>query len=135
MHLLRLLDARKQDPAGGDHRPAGGAGKRGQHGGRPELPGHLELGPVAAHGLADAVQDPTAAKTQNRVGIPALAPARSPASWAADSNGKPHQNPRPTKIATNTGASAVPSPSSALRVSTEVSTLVGWNTAVRIFSG
>ena len=42
-----------------------------------------------------------------------------------DRIGRPHQKPRPTKIATRTGASAVPSPSSALSVSTERSTLSG----------
>ena len=39
--------------------------------------------------------------------------------------GSPHQNPRPTKIATNTGASVVPSPSNAFSTSTEASARPG----------
>ena len=59
--------------------------------------------------------------------------ARSKATTAtAASTGRPTQNPRPTKIATNTGASAVPSPSSELRTSTERSTVSGWNAAVNV---
>ncbi len=90
-----------------------------------------------------------AAKTQNSGGIPAPRPpvarSRAPAcsgsralmatratSRAEDMTGRPHQNPRPTKMATNTGARAVPSPSSALSASTEASTRSGWNAAVRV---
>ena len=47
-----------------------------------------------------------------------------------DMIGSPCQNPRPTKMATNTGASAVPRPSRAFSTSTEPSTLSGWNAAV-----
>ncbi len=43
----------------------------------------------------------------------------------ADVSGSPHQNPRPTKTATNTGASTVPSPSRALRTRIERSTAAG----------
>jgi hypothetical protein len=50
----------------------------------------------------------------------------------AASTGRPTQKPRPTKIATNTGASAVPSPSSALSESTDRSTASGWNAAVNV---
>ena len=42
--------------------------------------------------------------------------------------GRPHQKPRPTNTATNTGASAVPSPSSAFSTRTDRSTPSGWNT-------
>ena len=82
------------------------------------------------------------AKTQNRPGSPdparrAASPARSGsralnASTAASSTveriGRPHQKPRPTKMATRTGATAVPSPSSAFSTSTARSTPSGWNT-------
>jgi hypothetical protein len=85
-----------------------------------------------------------AANTQNRPGTPRPArragPGRVPAckgscalnsnsatSSAPDRTGRPHQNPRPTKMATNTGASAVPRPSSAFSTSTARSTLSGWN--------
>ena len=50
----------------------------------------------------------------------------------AASTGSPTQKPRPTKIATNTGASAVPSPSSEFSTSTERSTVSGWNAAVNV---
>src|SRR6516164_8370300 len=87
-----------------------------------------------------------AAKNQNRTGtrdlarraaLLARAPARngsralnsnSATSIAAERTGRPHQNPRPRKMATNTGASAVPSPSSAFSTSTARSTLSGWKT-------
>ena len=52
-------------------------------------------------------------------------------SSTADMTGRPHQKPSPSKRATNTGASAVPSPSSALRTSTERSTASGWKMAVK----
>ncbi len=48
------------------------------------------------------------------------------------SRGSPHQNPRPTNTATNTGASAVPSPSRAFSTSTDESTLVGLKAAVNV---
>ena len=60
-----------------------------------------------------------------------LASSRAATATAA-STGSPTQKPRPTKIATNTGASAVPSPSSALSPSTERSTAPGWNAAVNV---
>ena len=46
--------------------------------------------------------------------------------------GRPHQNPKPMKMATNTGARAVPNPRSAFRTRTEPSTRSGWNAAVRV---
>ncbi len=48
--------------------------------------------------------------------------------------GSPHQNPSPTKSATNSGASTVPSPSSALRVRIARSTAAGWNAAAIVLS-
>src|SRR6188508_3147906 len=93
-----------------------------------------------------------AAKTQNRAGIPPRArsgpagaalsarsgsgmlPRINAASRAAESTGNPHQKPSPTKMATKTGASAVPSPSKAFRASTDVATASGWNAAVKVFS-
>src|SRR6478752_4897964 len=60
--------------------------------------------------------------------------SRSPTSSAAVSTGSPHQKPRPTNTATNSGANAVPSPSRALSTSTDESTLVGLNAAVNVFS-
>ena len=60
--------------------------------------------------------------------------ATSADSRTMDSTGSPHQNPSPTNIATNSGASAVPRPSNAFRTSTEWSTASGWNTAVKVFS-
>src|SRR5262249_21298404 len=119
-----------------------------------ELARHVQLRPVAVHGLAHAVKhgerrvnpEPRRdagprrnvargrrrGRDAERSGRPALASTRR-ASRTADSSGRPHQKPRPTKIATNTGASAVPSPSSALSTRTEDSTPAGWNAAVRVF--
>src|ERR1700735_543729 len=57
-----------------------------------------------------------------------------PASRAAARIGRPVQNPMPTNIATNTGASAVPSPSRAFSTSTDRSTACGWNAAASVFS-
>src|SRR5215472_9935004 len=51
---------------------------------------------------------------------------------APTSNGRPHQMPNPTKIATNTGASAVPNPSKAFSTSTALSTLCGNNAAAKV---
>ena len=48
--------------------------------------------------------------------------------------GSPHQAPRPMKRATNRGASAVPTPSSALRVRTALSTVAGWKAAVNVLT-
>ena len=53
---------------------------------------------------------------------------------SSDSTGSPHQNPRPTKMATNTGASAVPNPRSALSTRTDRSIACGWNAAVNVLS-
>src|SRR6185437_907860 len=53
-------------------------------------------------------------------------------SSTADSTGRPHQNPSPTNIATNTGASAVPSPSRALRTKTARSTPSGWKSDTKV---
>ena len=93
---------------------------------------------------------PKAANSQNAAGIlarclaargGAVRPApsgsrrltRSRAMTAtAASTGRPTQNPRPTKIATNTGASAVPRPSSEFSTSTERSTVSGCNAAVNV---
>ena len=89
------------------------------------------------------------AKSQNRDGIrrrcraAAAAPvrsgsrtltARSPTRNTPASTGKPHQKPSPTKIATNTGASAVPRPSSAFNTRTARSSPSGWNAAANVFS-
>ena len=52
----------------------------------------------------------------------------------ADRSGRPHQKPRPSKIATNTGASTVPRPSSAFSTRIERSTAVGLNAAVNVLS-
>src|SRR5262245_17842846 len=68
-----------------------------------------------------------------RSGSPELTASR-PVSSKADATGRPHQKPSPTKIATSTGASAVPRPSSALSTSTDESTRSGWNAAVNVFS-
>ena len=45
---------------------------------------------------------------------------------------QPPPEPRPTKMATNTGARAVPSPRRAFRTRTEPSTRSGWNAAVKV---
>jgi hypothetical protein len=80
-----------------------------------------------------------AMNSQNRAGIRVVpgvvaAPARNgwgrltssrAASRMADSSGRPHQKPRPTKRATNTGASAVPTPSNALSTRMDESTACG----------
>ena len=48
--------------------------------------------------------------------------------------GKPHQNPRFTKISAKIGASAVPTPRRALSVRIALSTRCGKKTAVNVFS-
>jgi hypothetical protein len=58
--------------------------------------------------------------------------ASSAARRMAESTGSPHQKPRPTNSATNTGARAVPSPSNAFNVRIERSMAAGWNVAVRV---
>ena len=50
------LDRREEHPADGDHGPERGQRDRRRGGRRAELGGHVELGPVAVHGLADAVE-------------------------------------------------------------------------------
>ena len=137
------LDRGEQDPPDGDHRPERGEGDGGDGRRGADLGGHVELRPVAVQRLADAVEHGERG-VQRRTGAgsaPAagrLAAARlpvcsgrrpagdmRPASRIADSTGRPHQKPRPTKIATKTGASAVPSPSRALSTRTDRSTAVG----------
>src|SRR5205085_9606819 len=49
-------------------------------------------------------------------------------------SGRPHQKPRPTKIATNTGARAVPRPSNAFNTSTARSCPSGWNADAKVLS-
>ena len=145
------LDRGEDDAADRDHRP-----ERGQRDAPPrrrgaELARHVELRPVAVDRLADAVEhgeagvDPEAAwdarsaRPPRGSGPPCAAAGRgsrpeSATSRIADVSGRPHQKPSPTKIATNTGASAVPSPSRALRTSTDDSTPAGWKAAVSVFS-
>ena len=53
-------------------------------------------------------------------------------TFPAASTGSPIQNPRPLKTATNTGATAVPRPSSAFRTSTDLSTAAGCSAAARV---
>ena len=48
--------------------------------------------------------------------------------------GSPHQMPRPMKMATNSGASTVPSPSNAFRISTAGSIFCGKKAAAKVFS-
>ncbi len=86
---------------------------------------------TAAFGASLAVAVAAAARAPVRSGSRRLM-SSSPARRMDDSTGRPHQNPRPTKTATNTGASAVPSPRSALSARTERSTAAGWNTAVNV---
>jgi hypothetical protein len=62
-----------------------------------------------------------------------LTPIR-PASRQAASNGRPIQNPTPLNAATNTGARAVPRPSSALRTRTDLSTAAGCSVAASVLS-
>ena len=57
-------------------------------------------------------------------GIPMLS-AISASNRTDDMTGSPHQKPKPTKMATNTGARMVPSPSSAFSTRTEASARVG----------
>ena len=99
------------------------------------LGGHLELGPVAVHRLADAVEDrergeerePAECRSRSRGSLPVALPRvqrqrpagqEEPGEQDHGQDGSPHQNPRPTKTATNTGASAVPNPRSALSTRT-----------------
>ncbi len=49
-------------------------------------------------------------------------------------SGKPHQTPSPTNSTMNTGASAVPNPSSAFNPSTARSTAPGKNAAAKVFN-
>ena len=62
-----------------------------------------------------------------------LTPIR-PASRQAASTGSPIQNPRPLKTATNTGAMAVPRPSSAFKTRTDLSTAAGCSAAAKVLS-
>ena len=108
----------------------------------PKLAGHVELRPVAVHRLADAVEDGEAGvqpePRRDRRAAPALRRARraactrsgsrrltrsSPTSRTVDSHGQPPPEARGRRRARRTtGASAVPSPSSALSTSTDRST-------------
>ena len=58
----------------------------------------------------------------------------STTSRMADRSGSPHQKPRPSKMATNTGASTVPRPNRAFSTRIERSTAVGLNAAVNVLS-
>ena len=60
--------------------------------------------------------------------------ARSATSTAPARIGRPHQKSRPTNTATSSGASAVPTPRSAFSTSTDESTFVGLNAAVKVLS-
>src|SRR5271165_4117034 len=146
-----FLDSRKKNTAGGYRPPKCRQRERCQHGARSELLRHVERRPVAVHRLADAVQEcerrkhpePRGEIRPALLGFGGTASRRSPrgkgrlnessaTASAPTSTGRPHQIPNPTKIATKTGASAVPTPSKAFSTSTALSTLCGKNAAAKV---
>ena len=146
------LDGGEEDAPDGHHPPERRERERRLRRRRTELARHVELRPVAVDRLADAVEDGEARvhpePSRDREPCDALRRRRAPRSAAAgagsrrsadeqeraERSGRPHQKPSPSKIATNTGASTVPSPSSAFRTRIERLTAVGLNAAVNVLS-
>ena len=101
----------------------------------------MSTAPSSRHRLADAVADRRTREDREAGGMRERGCARAPATgarlrsrrlrraparaWCPRGIGRPHQKSRPMNTATSSGASAVPTPSSALSTSTDESTLPG----------
>ena len=122
------------DPAHGDHPPERGERQRGRASSTRPARWSCRAGPVAVHRLRRrrarrTGEEPERAGCATRSGSLVTAPISTSrgrrmltrggrAAGTPTSRGSPRQMPRPTKTATKTGASAVPSPSRAFRTST-----------------